>query len=645
MSSKIKYFYDFENFRLDADNPSLWRGGETVSIPPKALELLILLVNKHGETVSRDELLETVWKDTFVEEGNINYTVSLLRKTLGEKHLIQTVPKRGYRFTAEVIRVAETAPETIVVQPKPEEIILQPTNDFSSLPANESLPLERVEQKSPRRWLLPVTALLGVVFLTSFSFLWRSDNPKSSIYGRKINAVAILPLRNLDENEQNKTLALGLTDSLISRLGSLNRFIVRPLDAVEKYAKSDKDAMRFGGELKVDAVLEGTFQTIQNRLRVNARLIDVRDGAQLWTANFDEIETDVFKLQDKISSQVANSLAKNLTAQDAQILSKKSTENPEALRAYTRGRAIFDQRIHNNFELAIAEFQKAIALDPTFALAYAGLADAFSRQGIELTGEAASEFFTKAEFYAQKALELDAESAEAYVSRGRLKRTRHWDWAGAEKDFISAINLNPNLANAHLYYAQMLSFLGRQDEALAEIDKAADINPISPIIMSGRIPILESRGEYDKAVKHAEEFIKFDTGGRSAKRALGTLFFHKGAYAKVIEMGEDILSNNGEPKFAWLSLLSTAYRRTNQMDKAETALRQLEELSQRDTKALYSLAMNYTEFNRVDEAVWTLQKCFEMREERMVWLNVEPRLANLRSDFRFQELVQKMNLK
>ncbi len=628
MSNKIKHFYEFGEFRLDAENPSLWRGNQLVMISPKALETLILLVERKGEIVSRDELLEKIWKDTFVEEGNINYTVSLLRKTLGEKKLIQTVARHGYRFVADV---KETNGKS-------------ETDTTQDIQVSEISP-EKTVQKKPSRWHLVAIALLSLFLVSSFAVWWRVNDKPIPLSERSIKTVAILPLRNINEDERNNALSLGLTDSLISRFGSLNRFIVRPLDAVENYPKSGKDALRFGEELKCDAVLEGTFQSVQNRLRVNVRLMDVRDGAQLWTANFDESESDIFKLQDKISNQVANSLTQNLTTQEAQILSKKYTENPEAFRAYIRGRAMLDQRISGKFELTVNEFQKAVALDPTFALAYTGLADTFSRQGNNLTGGDASEVFKKAEFYALKALELDADSADVYVSLGRIKQIRYWDWTGAENDFTRAINLNPNHAGAHLYNAQMLSFLGRCDESLDELNKAADINPISTVIMNAHFSILESCGKYDEALKFTEESIKLNTGNRNTSRALGTILFHKGEYAKVIEMGEQILAKDGEPKFAWLALLSTAYRRTNQIEKSEIALRQLEELSQRDTKALYSLAMNYTELNRIDEAISALQKCFEMREERMLWINVEPRFANLRTDARFQELLQKMNLK
>jgi TolB-like protein/Flp pilus assembly protein TadD len=549
--------------------------------------------------------------------------------------LVQTIARRGYRFSGEVSEVFESektfsAPEIL-------------PNEFSS---NQPQPVAAINEKSPssRQYLIAVS-LLSLIFATSFAFWWRAAGERNvPAATRNIKAVAILPFKNLNENEPNNPLSLGLTDSLISRLGSLNRFAVRPLDAVQKFAKSEKDALQVGEELKCEAVLEGTFQTIENRLRVNVRLLDVRDGAQIWTASFDETEGDIFQLQDKISAQFANLITSQLSPQDAQILSKKSTENVEAFRAYVRGRAILDRRNADSFEKSSVEFQKAVALDPTFALAYSGLADAFSHRGNTVSWEKASEYYTKSRLYAQKALELDAESAEVYNSLARIKRMHDWDWASAENDFARAIRLNPNFANAHLNYAQMLCFLGRSDEALVEIDRAADINPISPSITVARFAILESRGEYDEALKLAEEFYNFDRENPNAKRALGTFLFHKGEYGRLIETGEQILSKNGEPKFAWLSLLATAYRRTNQHEKAENALLQLELLSQTDTKALYSLAMNYAEFERDDEAIFALQKCLENREERMVWINVEPRFTNLRADSRFREIVQKMRL-
>lgn len=419
----------------------------------------------------------------------------------------------------------------------------------------------------------------------------------------------------------------------------------RPVETVEKFGKSEKDAIAFASELRADAVFEGTFQNENGRVRVSARVLDVRDGAQIWAGNFDQAEAEIFTLQDKLATQIAQSIAFKLTEKDQKILAKRQTENAEAYRAYVRGRSIFDQKLPDKFEKASAEFQRAITLDPTFSLAYSGMADAYSRQGNDLSGDVAGQFFEKARAYARRALELDPESAEAFVASGRIKRIRDWDWAGAEQDFRRAVELNPNNADAHLFYGNMLIFLRRFDEASEEIDRAITINPISVAANGQRFVLLESSGEIDKALALAEERFAIEKENRGAARALGTFLLHKREYARVIEMGESLILKEDQQLFAWYSLMSTAYLRTNQPERAAEMLHRLEDLSQTDTKALYSLAMNYNELDRSDDAIWALERCVDLREERMVWVNVEPRFAGLRRDYRFQKILVKLNFK
>ena len=247
MSTKNGHRYEFGDFRIDSEPPSLWRGESLVPLPPKALEMLLLLVRQREMIVTREELLETVWRDTFVEDGNINYTVSLLRKTLDKEdkgRFIQTVPKRGYRFVADVREVsanghAENAVPNVEV----------------------AIPNEQLKPKT--RWPFIAIVLLGVLFVTGF-VTWRSlDNRKklspTAVTNRNVRTVAVLPLKTA-KDESSKSLSLGLTDSLISRLGSLNRFSVRPLSSVSGYAESDQDPRKFGETLKVDVILEGTLQ-------------------------------------------------------------------------------------------------------------------------------------------------------------------------------------------------------------------------------------------------------------------------------------------------------------------------------------------------------------------------------------------------
>jgi DNA-binding winged helix-turn-helix (wHTH) protein/TolB-like protein/Flp pilus assembly protein TadD len=636
MSRKTRRSYEFEAYRLNAEPAGLWRNGELISLPPKVLEMLILLVEKKGEIVTLEELLDTVWPDTHVEEGNIKYTISLLRKSLG-KELVQTIPRRGYRFVAKVSAVAANGKEGL-------------TSDAAI--RSEISPDVRIgrmeEVKTPKsrlRKILMATGLLLIISASVAGIWWRFSNRSVPANDQRPRSVAVLPLKSLNDDETSKAVSFGLTSSLISRLGSLNRFVVRPLDAVESLAKNGGDATKLADQLKVDSVLEGTIQTIDKRVRVNVRLIDIRSGSQTWTASFVESEDDVFKLQDKLATQVANSLVTRLTQQEQSLLARKSTDNIEAYRAYVRGRAILDRKNTDLFDKAIDEFQKSLMLDPAYALAYAGLADALLARSNLLSNEEAGELFKKAERYAQKSLELGEESAEVYTALGRVKRIHYWDWNGAEKDFRRAIQLNPNQAEAHRFLAQMLSFLGRHDEAIMEINRAIEINPISSAITSAQFSILESHGDYAEALKRAEGFYQLDKNSTWAKRAVATFRFHLGDHARVIEIGENLTANDERVKFAFLSLLSSSYLKTNQPERSAEVLRQLEQLAQSDTKALYSLAMNYAELGRIDDALWALEKCLELREERIVWINVEPRFAVLRSNPRLQAIAARIGLK
>jgi DNA-binding winged helix-turn-helix (wHTH) protein/TolB-like protein/Tfp pilus assembly protein PilF len=635
LPEKIGHFYEFGGFRLDAENHGLWLDDKLVAIAPKSLELLILLVYRRGNIVSREELLETIWRDTFVEEANINYTVSQLRKVLGENcpdkaPFVQTVPKQGYRFAAEVREVFETD---------------QKAENSAELPDNILPP---PAQKSQIRWHFIAIILLGVLLLTSFAAWWNFADRRGlsnvAVNGRNIRTVAVLPLKTLTEGEPGKELALGLTDTLISRLGSLNRFAVRPLTSVKAYAESNKDPLKFGETLKVDAVLEGTLQQAAGRLRVNARLWDARDGAQLWQDSFDAAETDFFDLQDKLATRVTQSLVSNLLEKDRELLTRRDTGSTEAFRAYTRGRAIMDSKNADSAEKALDEFNKAATLDPAFALSYVGIADAFSRLGFAASGKQADEFFAKAKSAANKALALDPDSTEACAALGSIARIRDWDWAVAEKNFKRAIELNPNYAKAHVWYALLLSQRARNDEALTEIKRAMQIDPLSQDVKSGYLTILEGRGEYAEALTQALENQKLNKEYRRGLRGVATFSFHLGDYARVIEIGERELTEKDSQKFAWLSLLTAAYHRTGQAEKRDEKLKQNEELAQTDSKALYGLAENYAELGRFNEAIAVLEKCFELREERLMWLKVEPRFAALRNDPRFQEMLRRINL-
>ena len=648
--------YKFRDFRLDTENPTLWLDDRLVPLPPKALELLILLVSRHSTVVSREELLEEVWRDTFVEEGNINYTVSLLRKTLGEHdrgqaQFIQTVPKRGYRFIAEVSELPldgdepEATPppaptDTVPAQPATASTHTTPQPDTA--PEPQTVLATQPAARSGRR--LAYMLLLPALLLTCAAVWWVAAGRKGlwnvPARERDIRTIAILPLKTLTDSGEGEALSLGLTDSLISRLGGLGRFNVRPLASVRGYAESDTNPLKAGEELKVDAVLEGTLQTVGGRLRVNARLWDVRDGAQLWQGSFDETETDFFKLQDALSLRVTQSLVSEALARERELATRRETESREAYSAYWRGRLFLDKR---NPEKAVAEFRQALSLDPGYALAYTGLANAYSWRA-NFTSGADEEFYEKARELANRALELDANLSEAHSSLGRVQYSYDWDWAAAERSFRRALELDPDNVDAHQYYARLLTALGRYTEALAEIERARELDPRSADLGVPLFGILEKRGQYDEALKVLHSSLELDGDAWFIRRGIATLHLLKGEYAEVIRMGSEASPSPLEPDFAWTSLLATAYRKTGQAEKAAAMQRRLKTMAEKDPKSLYFLAMHYAETGRGEEALAALERCLTFREERMFWSKDEPRFDSIKNDPRFRALLRKMNL-
>lgn len=497
MSSEHKDLYEFKNFRLNAANPGLWRGGELVSIAPKVLETLIMLVERRGEIVSRDELLEKIWRETFVEEGNINYTISQLRKLLDDKNLIQTVPKRGYRFTGEIKIIS--ASKISESNEKTSEIKIQTAAD-----AEIKFSAPKTGVKRPLYFVLTA----GVILILGFGvFIWRSEN------------------------------------SIVQ-----TREIIPPKE--------------------------------------------------------------------------------------------------QSLQAYRRGKMILDDKdVENRAQKALDEFQQAVTLDPASALAHTGLVEGFMSKAVSSSSDKSSELYAKARAATEKAFALDDNLFEAYLARGWLRRNADWDWSGAESDFQRAIEMQPDSAVAHFRYSQLLSNTGRHSEALAEIERAARLDPVSEMIASGRFPLLEAAGQYERALKLAEENLADNSSNPFARRALATFQYHLGDYANVIENGEIILAKvDKKLPFAWLSLMAAAYQKINQPEKAEAMLKELKAQSENDAKALYSLAMNYAETGHAEEALDALEKCCKAREQRIIWIAVEPRFKNIKNEPRFQALLQGMNL-
>ncbi len=454
---------EFGAFRLDAEKRVLWHGGKPVDLALKEIEILCALTERGGDVVTKDELLDKVWHDSFVDESSLSRHVYVLRKTLrdhGEPDdLIKTVPRRGYRFAGEVHDVAKG--DLVVEKHKQSRttIEIRDLSEPSLLTGGVSFANRKLFSTTSLAAVLLVALIGGATF---YSYQYLQLNTSAPV----IKSIAVLPFKTLDTGSENTHQGLGLTDILITRLSSIDEIKVRPTSAV--LAFESQNSISAGEKLKVEAVLEGTIYRTNDRVRVTARLIRISDGSAIWTGEFEKPMQEELRLQDEIALRLVDALTLSLTGKEKNALTKRYTENADAYQLYLKGRHEWNKRSWEGMNEAQRLFRNAIEKDPKFTLAYVGLADAL---GTSSETEALSAV--------KMALELDPNLAEAHASMGFLHMFHEWNWAEAETSFKKSIELNRGYATAHHWYATLHAINGRNDEAKAEMRRALEINPFS----------------------------------------------------------------------------------------------------------------------------------------------------------------------
>ncbi len=640
MSKQIKQFYEFGPFRIDPSQRALFRDGRLVALPPKIFETLLALVERSGQIVEKDKLIKEVWPETIVEENNLTQYISALRKTLGdgrhEHRYIETIPRRGYRFAAEVREVRDEAAELIIrdqttvslkIGEETEEIVQKP---MAQAPETAG---SFFRHRKLRRSILVVTtlalALAGIIF-----WVVVNTKPADTRVGQTPfrGSIAVLPFKALDTSEGTEFLGLGMADTLITKLSNIGQIIVRPTSAVRKYAAQEQDALAAGREQRVDAVIEGSIQRSGDKIRVTVRLLRVRDGAPLWAYQCDEVSTDLFKLQDSISEEVAGALMLKLTGRERERLTKRHTESIEAYQAYLKGRYFWNKRTPHDLKKAVEHFQQAVAIDPNYALGYAGLADCY----VFLSAGA------KRDEALRKALELDDTLVEAITTQAFHLSWQRWEWSSAERLFERAIELNPNYAPARHWYAFHLAALGRFPEAMEEINRARELDPLSLIINTDVGHILYLSRQYDQAIEEYRRVLDMEPNFSTARLRLGEAYERKGMYKVAIAEYQKALSSSKDPTIeAWLG---RAYAVTGQKDKAQKILGALKKIHQRDPHWFFQIAIIYEGLGEKEQAIEWLKKGSEPEAGSLTLLKVDPLLDSLRPDPRFNELLNRIGL-
>lgn len=638
--------YEFDQFRIDLSKRQLTKGdGKTVPLTPKVFDTLIYLVRHGGKVIGKDELMREIWTDAIVEENNLTQNISILRKIFGEKpgehRFIVTVAGHGYRFVPEVREVlgasgaasSEIDPSELQdeAQSKSEPAIRSPNPEAYQSPIAKN-------GKSTRLRLAAVFSAFFVGLILLGSYIWSETD---RYVAAPFKTIAVLPFKPLVLENRSEALELGMTETLINKISASEAIIVRPLGSVRRYSNPEQDVLLAGRELGVDSVLEGTIQTSGERIRIAARLVRTMDGKQLWTETFDEKFSDIFSVQDSISNKVLAALTLKLSNEGLRRLTKHDTVNVEAYQLYMKGRFHAARLILPEATKGIEYFNQAIALDANYALAYVGIAQAYT--GFSLSGDVpANEAMPKAKAAALRAVELDPNLPESQVAVGFLAFWYDWDWSEAEKRYQRALELDPNNAAGHYFYAHLNSNLGRHVEALTMVNRARELDPLSPLINSAEGQFLFFAGNSDEAVSRLTKTLELYPNFWHTHLVLSGIFSDKKMFDEAITEGQEAARFSGGNSQA-IAAKGYALAKSGNRDQARIVLAELHKLSTKKYVPASSLAIVYNGLGETETALDYLEKGFAERNVLMAFLKVDPKWNNLRNESRFANLMRRMN--
>ena len=640
MSSLTSNLYQFGVFRLDLESRVLRRGSTTVPLTPKAFDVLLLLIQNAGRVVTKDELMKAVWPDSFVEESNLTQTIFMVRKALDEKsdrRYILTVQGQGYRFLVPVTEGVDEALENEEPAPYPEarrgpEIQL-------STPAGDA---------GDRRLAAIVLIAVTLILTAAFSiWAWRSRYGRAEQPGKIM--LAVLPFENFTGDPGQDYFSDGLTEEMISQLGNLDpaHLGVISRTSVMHYKHSPESLSQIGQDLGVQYVIEGSVRRDSERVRITAQLIQVKDQSHLWAREYDRDLDHLLELQGEIAREVANEIEFSLSGRRPLVVVQESaatapgTKTYEAYDLYLKGRYFWNKRTTEGFRTAAAYFLQAIDRDPNYGRAYAGLADTYGLMSTWYAGPQ-NELMPKARAAALRALALDEGLAEAHASLALIRENYDYDWPGAEKEFRRAIQLNPQYATAHQWYAEFLSWQGRFDEAIAESEQARQLDPLSLIIAADRAWIFYFSRQYDSSLKQCRAVLELDPNFGHARDAMIPSYLQLGRYDEAIEAINRTPDRDAEPwTLAWKAAV---YERAGHVEEARRALAKIEKISGSRSDRVATLLVAYSGTGQKERVFELLQQAYSEHSNAVVQIKVDPMYDPVRSDPRFESFLRRLGL-
>ena len=637
MNDSLEPIVRFGRFELDPRTGELRRSGVRINLPEQPFQVLATLLDRAGELVTREELRQRLWQaDTFVDfEHGLNAAVRRLREALGDSaeapRFIETLPRRGYRFIAQVTRPAASEPEL------PPAMIASPI-----VPAPGDPPTAR-PAAGPRVVVAWTAAVAAAVVLTSGYLVWRSSARPSSPPSRQM--LAVLPFENVTGDPDQEYVSDGITNELIAQLGRIDpsRLGVIARSSAMLFKRSPKRANDIGADLGVHYLVEGSVRSTGNRVRISVQLIDARNESQLWAEQYERDSQDLLALQREVGDAITRQISASLgVPSSTAVASRRHSTIDGAYQHYLRGRYHWRKENAEGLAKALFHFRQALDMDGTYAQAYSGLADTYSMMG-SIGFMPMAEAYPLARAAAQKALSLDDRLAEAHNSLAGIASDYDWDWQNADRHYRRAVELNPNGEAALRFYSTYLAWMGRHEQALEFALRARDLDPVSPAAWQNVGMVHYFARRHDDAVAHFREALELDPSFGIAHVMLGRVYVATGQLDRAVEeleLARTLMGPRPDVTTPYAFVLASAGRR----QEALATLDELRRISEPRKPSPFRVAYVHIGLGDTNRAFDGLQQALEARDWQLGMLKVEPAFDGLRSDPRFAPLIQRVGL-
>lgn len=625
MVRQEKVVYEFGPFHLDSAQLLLFRSGQLISLAPKAVETLMVLVEKHGQLVEKDELMKAVWPDTFVEEANLTVHISALRKLFQDESqpggYIETVPRRGYRFVAPVLERPVAGGET--------------SRGESAAPAEKASP-------RPNSFALRLAiAAICVIALVAVGFALKSKG-LFGLASRRIHSVAVLPLQNLSGDASQDYLADGLTEALVTDLAQVRSLRVISRTSIMSYKGTKKKLPEIARELNVDAVVEGSVMRSGDQVQVTAQLIEAPTDTHLWAETYEGSQRDLLLLQNRMAQAIVQQVRAALTPEEKVRLSTVHLVTPESHEDYLQGRYLWNRRTPAALLASLELYEKATKADPNSAEAYAAMATVYGTM-VATDQFPPQEMEGKARAAAEKALSLDDTLAEPHAALGFIKAVGDYDWNGSFAELQRAIELDPNLAMAHHWYGYMLELRGRFDDALREVHKAQELDPLNLAEQESPAQVLYWSRKFDECIAQSRKTLELDPNFFYAHMFMGDCLEQLKRHDEAISELQETLRITPH-NTAVMARLGYVLGTVGRKHEALALLKEMQQTRQSEYTSAGLQAWVYAGIGDREHTLESLERDENQRGTTTLFLKDDAKYDFVRSDPRFIALLKKTHL-